>query len=457
MTSLLDGWTPWPEEFVDRYWLSGHWHGFSLDQVLRDRAVRYGPRTALVHGDTRLTYAALNRRVDRAAAGFRLRGVGPRARVVVQLPNVPELVVTVFALVRAGALPVLCPPAYRTDEVARLVRGAEAVGYVGPTSHDGFDHGSMAAEIAAGSPFLRRVFTLDRPGESSPYGGLTTDTVGCHYFPLHSVDAPPVPALVLAAGQPALLLVADAETQRVGGPRLVPRTHNDLVGQALTAAEAVALTEDDVYLAALPVGSASGLASPGVIGTLAAGGTVVLTEHQEPSEYAELAAREGVTVAAVERDADVAPLLAGGVRWVQVVGGLGPGSPGSPGSPGGPGTAGPVGAARRVRRVLAPATGPVLLTPPGAADGEPGGPLTALSADDELRVVDAEGAEVPDGEPGELLARGPYTPRGFYRSPDADARAFTPDGRLRTGLLVRRTPTGSLELTGRVAEAPGGA
>src|SRR5947207_14219635 len=90
MTSMLDGCTPWPEEFVDRYWAAGHWRGNTLDNLLRGWALEYGPRTALVQGDSRITYAALNRRVDRMAAGFRLRGLRPGQRVIVQLPNVPE-------------------------------------------------------------------------------------------------------------------------------------------------------------------------------------------------------------------------------------------------------------------------------------------------------------------------------------------------------------------------------
>ncbi|MCX4808181.1 AMP-binding protein [Streptomyces sp. NBC_01214] len=87
---MRDGCTPWPAEFVDRYRAAGHWRGATLDDLLRDWALQYGPRTALVHGATRVTYAHLNRRVDRVAAGFRLRGLRPGQRVVVQLPNVPS-------------------------------------------------------------------------------------------------------------------------------------------------------------------------------------------------------------------------------------------------------------------------------------------------------------------------------------------------------------------------------
>ncbi|KIX77359.1 hypothetical protein SF23_12685, partial [Streptomyces sp. MBRL 10] len=57
---------------------------------------------------------------------------------------------------------------------------------------------------------------------------------------------------------------------------------------------------------------------------------------------------------------------------------------------------------------------------------------------------------------GALLARGPYTPRGYYRAPDHDRRRFTPDGWFRTGDLVRRAPDGSLERAGRTEGAGAG-
>ncbi|MFF1478106.1 AMP-binding protein [Streptomyces sp. NPDC058301] len=77
-----------------------------------------------------------------------------------------------------------------------------------------------------------------------------------------------------------------------------------------------------------------------------------------------------------------------------------------------------------------------------------------LSPDDEIRIVDVDGKDVPDGEPGELLARGPSTLRGYCRASDHNARSFTPDGYFRTGALARRTPDGNLVVTGA---APSGA
>lgn len=452
MTPMLDGCTPWPEEFVDRYWAAGHWRGNTLDNLLRDWALQYGPRTALVHGATRITYANLNRRVDRTAAGFRLLALRPGQRVVVQLPNVPELVITVFALMRAGAVPVVCPLSHRASELSHLVQATQAVGYVGPSTYQGFDHTAMAADIAARGPFLRRVFTLEAPGASSPYGGYTTDPSGCHYFPLRSIDAPPAPALAQSADRVALLLSSGGTAE----PELVPRTHNDYAYQVRACAELVSLTENDVYLAALPAEFNFTFGCPGILGALSVGGTVVLAEDPGPAACLPLIGRERVTITSVVPAVarlwlDALPAVGADVsslRLVQIGGAPVPRA-----------TVERIGSAWgcRPQQVFGRAEGPLTLTRPADPDetvfttqGRP------LSPDDEIRIVDVDGKDVPDGEPGELLARGPYTLRGYYRAPGHNAHAFTGDGYFRTGDLARRTADGNLVVTGRLeAGRPG--
>lgn len=452
MTSLRDGCTPWPAEFVDRYRAAGLWRGETLDDLLRDRALWYGPRTALVHGGTRLTYARLNRSVDRMAAGFRLRGLRPGQRVVVQLPNVPEFVITLFALMRAGAVPVLCPMTHRAAEVSHLVRVAQAVGYVGPRTDQGFDLTAMAADIAARGPFLRRVFTFEAPGESSPYGGFTVDPTGCQYYPLGSLDSPPDPPLAQNADQVAFFLLSGGSGAE---PVLVPRTHDAYAYQVGAAAELVSLTEDDVYLVALPAASDFAFGCPGIVGTLSAGGTVVMAEDPGVAACLTAVERERVTVTFLEPAAarlwlDPPPSSRAdlsSLRLVQIGGG---------GLSDRATTArvGPV-LGCRPQQVFGTAEGLLTLTRPADPDetvlGTQGRPL---SPDVEIRVVDADGRDVPHGVSGELLARGPHLPRGYHRAPERTERAFTPDGFLRTGALVRRTPDGDLVVTGDLTDGP---
>jgi non-ribosomal peptide synthetase component E (peptide arylation enzyme) len=72
-----------------------------------------------------------------------------------------------------------------------------------------------------------------------------------------------------------------------------------------------------------------------------------------------------------------------------------------------------------------------------------------LSPDDEVRLVDDDDNEVAPGEIGELLARGPYTLRGYFGVPEYNARAFTSDGFYRSGDLMRRHPSGNYIVEGR--------
>jgi non-ribosomal peptide synthetase component E (peptide arylation enzyme) len=72
-----------------------------------------------------------------------------------------------------------------------------------------------------------------------------------------------------------------------------------------------------------------------------------------------------------------------------------------------------------------------------------------VSPGDEIRVVDDEGNDVAAGEVGELITRGPYTIRGYYRAEEHNRTAFTADGFYRTGDMVRIHRTGNLVVEGR--------
>ncbi|WP_326585201.1 AMP-binding protein [Streptomyces sp. NBC_00481] len=75
--------------------------------------------------------------------------------------------------------------------------------------------------------------------------------------------------------------------------------------------------------------------------------------------------------------------------------------------------------------------------------------LAEMCPDDEILVVDAADNPVPPGSMGALLTRGPYTPRGYYRAAEHNARAFTPDGWYRAGDNVRPHSTSILVVEGR--------
>jgi fatty-acyl-CoA synthase len=71
----------------------------------------------------------------------------------------------------------------------------------------------------------------------------------------------------------------------------------------------------------------------------------------------------------------------------------------------------------------------------------------------EVRIAEpASGAMLPAGESGEIEVRGWNVMRGYYKDPAATAKAFTPDGWLRTGDIGVLTADGRLRMVGRVKD-----
>ncbi|MET9294098.1 (2,3-dihydroxybenzoyl)adenylate synthase [Streptomyces sp. NPDC003077] len=429
----------WPDEFAERYRAAGWWRGETFGGMLRDRAAAHPDRIAIVDpaGDRRWSYAELDRRADRLAAGFLARGIAKGDKVVVQLPNVAEFFEVIFALFRIGALPVFALPAHRETEIRYFCSFTEAAGYVIPDEHGGYDYRALAASVRAEVPTLRHVFVVGDPGERDGFEALAdvaTEPV--------TIDGP-------APDDLAFLQLSGGST---GIPKLIPRTHDDYIYSLWGSNEHCAVDEDSVYLCALPAAHNFPLSSPGSLGALYAGARVVLSPAPTPDVAFPLIERERVTItgvvppvaliwteAAANTTADLSSLevlLVGGAKFSEE-------------------------AARRVR----PALGCTLQQVFGMAEGlvnytrldDPEEIIVTtqgrpISPDDEVRVVDDEDNDLPVGETGHLLTRGPYTIRGYWNAPEHNARSFTEDGFYRTGDIVRLTPTGHLVVEGRAKD-----
>ncbi|MGD8807156.1 MAG: long-chain fatty acid--CoA ligase [Chloroflexota bacterium] len=100
-----------------------------LDRLLRDAAAKHPEHPAAIFGgslgsrvlDATLTYRQLDQAVDSFAAGLQRLGVRPGDRVAVQLPNSPQFVIAAFATWRIGAIMVCCNPLYVPREVEHLL------------------------------------------------------------------------------------------------------------------------------------------------------------------------------------------------------------------------------------------------------------------------------------------------------------------------------------------------
>ncbi|MFC0708544.1 (2,3-dihydroxybenzoyl)adenylate synthase [Azorhizophilus paspali] len=423
--------TPWPAEFAARYRAAGYWRGEPLDSLLRAGADRHAGRTALVCGERRWTYAELDARVDRVAAGLVGQGIAAGDRVVVQLPNIAEFVIVIFALLRLGALPVFTLPPHRRAEIGYFCACAEAKGLVIRDRHAGFDYRQMARDIRDEAATLSTVVVVGEAEE---------------FIPFERLDAEPLPLPEPKADTLAFLQLSGGST---GRPKMIPRTHDDYFYSVRASAEICGLGPDTVFLCALPAAHNFAMSSPGILGVLYAGGSVVLAPDPSPDTCFALIARERVDMtalvpsvaqawmeAAPARQAELASLKVlqvGGSRLNDEV-------------------------AQRVdsllgcklQQVFGMAEGLVNYTrlddPQELIVGTQGRPI---SPDDEVRIVDDEDRDVPPGETGHLITRGPYTIRGYFRADLHNARSFTRDGFYRTGDVARRLPSGHLIVEGR--------
>lgn len=440
---MLEGCTPWPEEFARRYRAEGYWQGITLGQML-ERSMRRNPdRLAVVDGEKAATYRELVERSDRLAVQFARLGLKSRERVIFQLSNSIELIYAFLALLRVGAIPVMALPAHRRTELCHFARHARAVAHLVPASTDRFDHAALAEEVRGDVPSIRTIVTAGAACSGQvPLDALLGADVDDEALARmrHEAfdDADDVALMMLSGGTTAI-------------PKIIPRTHNDYVCNCTQSGAAAGFDERTVFLAMLPMSHGYTLASPGLLAVLSHGGTVVIAPDPRPETAFPLIERHRVTVVAggvpvavswlasawPERS-DLSSLevyMNGGSRLLP-----------------------------ELRRQIEQRLGCTYVESFGAGEGllnqtrlddpeeirfhSSGRPVSPA---DEIKVLDPHGNEVPDGVVGELAARGPYTVRGYYDAPEATAAAFTPDGFYRMGDAVRRVG-GHLYLEGRLKD-----
>jgi 2,3-dihydroxybenzoate-AMP ligase len=235
-----------------------------------------------------------------------------------------------------------------------------------------------------------------------------------------------------------------------GIPKLIPRSHNDYIYNSKIAAGVTGVGAESIFLDVLPLAHNLPLACPGLQGYLLHGGKFVLSNSTRSQDIFTLIDRHRVTHLAVVpallirliNDPLIAKFDLSSLRVIQ--------SGGQRLQP----------EVRRRTRELIPSV--TVQENFGMAEGllmfvrfdDPdhirmetvGRPL---SPDDEVRLVDDDDNEVGAGEVGELLARGPYTLRGYFGVPEYNARAFTSDGFYRSGDLMRLHPSGNYMVEGR--------
>lgn len=437
---MLQGFVPFPPEFAQRYREKGYWQDRSLAQEFDAMFKRFAPRVALVDGDVSFTYAELDAVSSNLALNLLELGLTPLDRVVPTLPNVHEFVILYFALQKIGCIPIAALVTHRYAEISQFVNLSGATACIYPDATGDFRFAPIIERIQRESVHLKFRIVLGEAGEGEhSLRGLIERPARLPMSRLADIAIDPM--------DPCIFQLSGGTT---GIPKLIPRTNNDYAYNSKVAASVCEIDADAVLLLVLPIAHNLPLACPGIQGFMFNGAKVVLHGNTRPAEMFALIEKQRVT------HLKVVPALL--IRLIN--------DPGATGfdlsslrliQSGGQRMQPEVRARTRalipgvfVQENFGMSEGTLMFVRADDAEvvkletcGRP------VCPDDEVRLLDDDGREVPMGEVGELTVRGPYTLRGYFGVPEYNARQFTPDGFYRSGDLMRMHPSGNYVVEGR--------
>jgi len=414
----------------------------NLASLLERSAAAYPDRTAVVLGDTRLTYAQVNGAANQVANLLVSRGIEPGDKVALSCPNLPYFPIVYYGILKAGATVVPLNVLLKGREVAYHLDDSDAKAYfcfqgtpelaIGAEGHAGF------AQAEGCEHFF--MITAD-PAAASPIEG--TETLG----QAMAGQAPTFDTVEVDDDDTAVILYTSGTTGQPKGAELMHRNmiSNALVSDRLFGADP---ERPDTLLCVLPLFHSFGQTVIQNAG-FAFGGTVVMLPRFEAGPALQLMAKEEVTFFAGvptmywgllgvldDSGVDVAA-LAERLR-VAVAGG----------------SALPVEVHKEFERRF----GVTILEGYGLSETSPvasfsvwGEPVRVGSIgkpipEVEMKLIDpAAGVrnDLPEGEDtvGEIAIKGPNIMKGYYGRPDATAEAIV-DGWFRSGDLARKDADG---------------
>ena len=343
-------------------------------------------RTAVKLDDVVLSYGVLDAAVGRAAGMLRAMGVEAGDRVGMQLPNVPYFPIVYFAVLRLGAVVVPMNPLLKGGEVGYQVSDAGAKALV---AWQQFADAARAGSEEAGARCV-----LAQPGEFERLlegAEPVTEPVDC------------------ADDDPAVIIYTSGTT---GTPKGATLMHSNLASAAETSRDLVDAGPDSVALATLPLFHVFGMNS--VMNTaVRARGLVTLLPRFEPGKALEIIERDRVTTFAGVPTMYNA-LLHHPDRERHDAGSLGICVSG--------GSAMPVevlhafdeafGAKVLEGYGLSETTGMGSFNPPDR-ERKPGS-IGVPTGGTQMRIVDDDDNEMPRGEPGEIVMKGPFVMKAYW-------------------------------------------
>jgi len=393
-----------------------------LGSILARSAQRFGSKPALIAGERTLTYWELHDLCDRVAAALHEIGVRPGDRVSLYSANRWEWVVAYHAALRAGAVVNPINAMLTAEEVAFVLSdcGAAAIFTSG-------DKAEVIGGLTRSAPSLRQVITFD----TAAGGAVSFDELIGFEGPPPGVPAP----------APEDLSTIGYTSGTTGHPKGAMQSHRAVFLNTAAVFAVQARTPDDVMLNALPLPHVYG--NVVMNGSFMAGATLVLMERFDPAMALAGIARHRATVfdgvptmyAMMLADPTMPVTDLSSLRLCAVGGQTMPAAK----------------MAEWERRSGAPLLELWGMTELGGAGtsncaympnvhGSIGLALPGLEA--RVAAFDDANITMTDGEPGELMVRGPFVMLGYYGNKEATRAAIEPDGWLHTGDVATRDDEG---------------
>jgi len=402
----------------------------NVGELLTNSAAQYPDKAAIIFRDQTTSYAELDRRANQVANALMGLGVQKGDRVGLLLHNIPLYLEAYYGILKAGAVVVPMNVLYKQGEVAYIMRdsGAKVLLTFAPFA-------PVALAAASEAPDLQRVVVaapIEIPGAVS-----WAQAIG---------SAPETPPNVAVSEDDLAVLSYTSGT--TGRPKGAMLTHGNLLANIDENSNipAISVRSDDIVWLALPLFHIYGM-NVGMNNTIRYGGTMLVVERFDPVSTLEGIQKHRVTViygappmfiawsqVPTIRQTDMSSVrfIASGAAALPVaIINLFQELTGAPISEGyGLSESSPVLTANAAGAQIKPGTvGPAI---PGV----------------EIKIVDDAGNELPHGQMGELIARGPNIMVGYWNKPDATADTLR-DGWLYTGDLATEDDDGYFTIVDR--------
>jgi long-chain acyl-CoA synthetase len=433
---------------------------FGLPELLSTAARDTPSAPAILFYGATISYAELDALATRFARALRHAGVRPGERVALVLPNVPQAVIGYYGALRAGATVVLANPLHEAGGLIRQIADAQASTLVALSmfhpliaqvrERAGLDrviYTNLKEHLPAAQ---RQLFTLlrqEREGHRVPEHEARRSLWMAHMVERAAGDTT-LPAL--DPDQAAVILYTGGTT---GEAKSVVHSHRSLVANAMQVAAWVPELRrgQERVLCALPFSHAYGMTSCMNLAVSLAAAMILLPTFETQN-----------VLHAIRRDRPTlfpgVPPMYAAITDVKGVRGYGLASLRACISGAAPlpievqESFERITRARLVEGYGLSEAGPVTHSNPLGDTGRHGFiglPLPSTEA----RIVDvATGADMPAGQIGELLVRGPQVMRGYWNRPAETAEALSGDGWLRTGDLARMDADGFFQVIERKKE-----